>query len=518
MLLYIHVSKNFKNIFIVSFSTFLSRISGFARDAIFFSIFGISEISAAFLFAFTIPNLFRRLLGEGALSSAVIPILSKQYVQYGENAVRSLLNKIVFSLSIILIVIISVGCTLSFFITKCTFLEYKWTIGAHFIILVLPYMFFVCITAIISAALNVLGYFFVASLNAIWLNISMILSLIAGKILHLSDINLLDLLSFGVVFGGVLQYIIPSIALKIKIKSNSQYYRNHREELHTILKLFWPGIFGAAITQINLLTSRSLAYIYSATSVSILYLANRLIELPLGIFAIAISTVFFPDMSKSVANFENDPHNLNKSFNYGILSLLWILLPSAVGLFSIRKEILNVFFEWGNFGIADTNKVLPIIGIYSISIPFYGISTFLIRSFHSIQDMKTPVHIGYINFIINIVATLILMQFFGITGIATANTIAVIIQTYLLYIKLKNKQKSFIIKINKSQVYNITCGLICIYSCVTLGHFYKLSNTLMLFCITPLAAITYLCITFKLVFLKENSIAKIKTHISSSNQ
>lgn len=484
--------KNFKNIFVIASSTIVSRISGFARDALFFSAFGISDIGAAFLFAFTIPNLFRRLLGEGALSSAVIPILSKQYVQYGSEAIHILLKKIIIRLSIILIIIVFIGCSCAFIVTKLTFLADKWTNSAHFLILLLPYMIFVCIAAIISAALNVLGYFLAASLNAIWLNACMIFSLIIGKLLNFSDIDLLDFLCFGVILGGMIQCLVPFIALK-KNKSKFKQKLFYKNEFQEIMRLFWPGFFGAAVSQINLLISRSLAYIYYASAVSVLYLANRLIELPLGVFAITISTVFFPDMSKLAINVE-DQHSLNRSFNNGILTLLWILLPSSIGLFCVKQELLNVFFEWGSFSVNDTQQILPIIGIYCISIPFHGLSTFLIRCFHAIKDMKTPVYIGCKVLILNAIMTLVLMKTFGIQGIASANAIAVIAQTYMLYSDLHNKQKIFTINIKLNDILRIIIGLTCIYIFVVFGQFVVHSPLQILIFFVPVAAISYIII------------------------
>ncbi|MDE6432517.1 MAG: murein biosynthesis integral membrane protein MurJ [Opitutales bacterium] len=492
------MSNNLKNIFIVAFTTLLSRISGFVRDAIFFSIFGLSEASAAFLFAFTIPNLFRRLLGEGALSSAIVPILSGQYVRHGREAVGTLLKQIVIRLSCILLAIVLVGCFVTFSVSRCSFLGYKWIIGLHFITLVLPYMIFVCTAAVISAALNVLGYFFAASLNAVWLNLTMVIVLVIGKICKLPEIQKLDLLSFGVIIGGIIQCLVPIFALCRKIpKSNTEGEKpqDYSKELKEILHLFWPGFFGAAVTQINLLISRSLAYFYSASSVSVLYLANRLIELPLGIFAIAISTVFFPDMSKSALNPENSSDTLKRSFNQGILFLLWILLPSALGLFFIKKEILSVFFEWGNFGVSDTQQILPILSIYCISIPFYGISTFLVRSFHAIKDMRTSVHIGCILLIVNVIATVVLMNLFGVPGIASANTISIILQTYMLYTRLRKKRQDFSIDLNLNKIFTLLFGLLGICSIILFGRLFITSDIYVLLCLTPIAALLYLLIT-----------------------
>ncbi|MDR0715548.1 MAG: murein biosynthesis integral membrane protein MurJ, partial [Puniceicoccales bacterium] len=463
------MGSKLRNIFLVSGSTVISRISGFARDALFASVFGISDIGSAFLFAFTVPNLFRRLLGEGALSSAIIPVLSKLHMTKGSAAVISLLRTVIVKLLVVLTAISAAGCFLSYLLaTKYSFVTEKWVLPAHFLVLLLPYMIFVCVAAIISASLNVFGRFLAASLNAIWLNLCMIASMVIGKFaLSISGIELLNCLSFGVILGGIVQCLVPLWALKrLGVKGDELSYD---AEMGEVLRLFWPGFLGAAIAQINMLISRNLAYAYCASAVSVLYFANRIVELPLGVFGIAIATVIFPDMSKLAADkcLQDD---LNRTFNHGIFILRWILLPSTVGLFLIRREFLSVFFEWGIFGAGDTAKTIPILAIYSLTIPFLGISNFLIRSFHALKDMKTPVKVGLYALAINFVLTIALMRSFGVKGIAAATTLSIGIQTVMLYHKLCTKSSLFRLKISANKLIRMALGLLIVCLCIKFGQ------------------------------------------------
>ncbi|MDR3273947.1 MAG: murein biosynthesis integral membrane protein MurJ [Puniceicoccales bacterium] len=494
------MNNRLRNIFLVSGSTVLSRISGFARDALFAGIFGISDIGSAFLFAFTVPNLFRRLLGEGALSSAVIPILSKLYATKGPTAVLSLLKTVIAKLLIVLTAMTATGCAVFYLVTKCTCITEKWALPAHFIVLLLPYMIFVCVAAIISAGLNVFDRFLAASLNAIWLNLCMIASLVIGKFtLSLSGIALLDCLSLGVILGGIVQCLVPFFALRrLGIRGDGL---THNAEINEILKLFWPGFLGAAVAQINLLISRNLAYVYCASAVSILYFANRVVELPLGVFGIAIATVIFPDMSK-LATDEHSRNELNRAFNHGIFTLLWILLPSAVGLYLIRRELLNVFFEWGIFGSGDTAKTVPILAIYCLSIPFLGISNFLIRSFHALKDTKTPAKIGLYILAMNFALTITLMYPFGVEGMAAATTLSLIIQTVMLYHKLCTQNSVFRLNIGTCKLLGMVLGLIAVCLCVKLGQSitskslsYRQQSLRIILIYAPLAAMSYVLIS-----------------------
>jgi putative peptidoglycan lipid II flippase len=495
------MSGKLKNIFLVSGATILSRISGFARDAIFFWMFGLSDIGAAFLFAFTIPNLFRRLLGEGALSSAVIPVMSKLCVTAGTGAVLSLLRSVVTRLLSILVAITIPCCALSYFVATRAVVGEKWTITSHFLTILLPYMAFVCVAAIISAALNVFNRFLAAALNAIWLNLCMITSLLVGKFfLSLADISLLNCLSFGVILGGVVQYLVPSFALRnLGFKADGHIYS---AEIAEILKLFWPGFLGSAVSQINLLVSRNLAYVYCASTVSVLYLANRLVELPLGVFGIAIATVIFPDMSKLAAD-KHLQSDLNRSFNHGIFSLLWILLPSAVGMYLLGREILSVLFEWGIFSVEDTAKTAPILSICCISIPFFGVSNLLVRSFHALKDTATPAKIGVIALAINFTLTIFLMHRFGVEGIASATAMSIVIQTLMLYAKLYTRGSLFRLNIGMLKLFKIALGLLLMCACIKFvqcayaGKYveYKQQALRTILVCIPLAAVVYAAVS-----------------------
>jgi putative peptidoglycan lipid II flippase len=328
----------------------------------------------------------------------------------------------------------------------------------------------------------------------------MIASLLIGKFaLSLSGIRLLDCLSVGVILGGVAQCAVPFFALeKLGIRGDKI---SHEAEVSEVLKLFWPGFWGAAISQINLLISRCLAYVYCPSAVSILYLANRIVELPLGVFGISIATVIFPDMSKLAAS-KHLEGELNRTFNHGMFILLWILLPSALGLYLIRGELLSLFFEWGTFGPEDTAVTAPVLAIYCVSIPFVGVSNFLIRSFHALKDTKTPAKIGLCVLAINFLLTVALTGQLGARGVALATTLSLVAQAVMLYYKLCIQSRTFRLRLDAGKVIGIALGLLLIYLCIGLGQFAvgdwlncKKRDILIVLACVPLAAIGYILVS-----------------------
>ncbi|MDR1595356.1 MAG: murein biosynthesis integral membrane protein MurJ [Puniceicoccales bacterium] len=440
-------SSMIRNISIVSSMTIVSRIFGYLRDRATVRFFGTSEIFGAFILAFSLPNLFRRLLGEGALSSAVVPMLSSQYVSHGRESMFNLFNLIIRRLvtilfcilAVIYVVILITSNIITVLAAKDVIIGEKWTMVLSFTSALLPYMAFVCLSAMCAAVLNILGKFFIASINQIWMNISMILSLLIGRLCYNFDgIKLMHCLIAGVLIGGILQLIISLCAL-VAIgwrPTSSSGCHDMEENMRMTWKLFLPGAFGAAIEQLNILISRGIAYTFSPSVVASLYIAVRITELPTGIFGAAITTVFFPSIAKSASS-DASASAIGKTFSGCLVAMAWILLPSAVGLFILRHEIISVLFEYGDFSSKDVLSVVPLVTAYCVSMVFSGTSALLIRGFHSLKNTKTPALVGVIVLVSNAFLALTLVGPFGATGLAMATASTAILQCILLLILFK---------------------------------------------------------------------------------
>jgi putative peptidoglycan lipid II flippase len=431
------MAKDAKDVFVVAMSTVGSRFMGLLRDVLLVSFLGTGAVTSAFLLAFTLPNLFRRLLGEGALTSAVIPVFTDDLEHGGSRGLRRSFNQSFTWLSIVLLFLVLLGMFVFFGIRYIPNLTERWYTGARLSIVVFPYMFFICLAALFTAVLNVKQHFAVPAMSQVWLNSSMILAMLLPSFWGIED-SLVRVywLCGGVLFGGLLQALLPMVILK-RMQLVPQVSFERSESLRRIWLLFLPGVWGAAIFQINTVVSRLLAFSVDDQAVSILYIANRLIELPLGVFAIAVSTVLFPKLARYVTR--NDYDGFGRDWLIGAKSVLTITVPAAVGLIVLGQPILQFLFAWGAFNQSDVDATWIPLSFFALALPFYSVSGLIVRAFHSFKDMQTPVRIAGYNFLINLGLSLCLMYPFGMNGLAAANASSGIVYCLLLFMALRRK-------------------------------------------------------------------------------
>ena len=432
------MAKNLQNIFIVAAATLLSRILGLLRDILLFAFFGVTSLNSAFIFAFTLPNLFRRLLGEGALNSALIPVFSEALEREGKKGAFAFLNKVLSRVSLLLCLLVALVTLLLFVVKYIPGLPQRWYEGAALGQILMPYMLLVCLAAVLCATLNVLDRFLTASLSAAWLNLSMISFLgIFGTFFATSARGQMHFLCTGVLFGGLLQIITPLVSLWRE--GWRPHLRMKRSDyLEEMLHLFLPGMLGAAILQINVMVSRLLAFGLNASAAATLYLANRLVEFPLGIFTIAVTTVIFPSLARLVAKKERK--ELSQAYARGLRFILAITIPATAGLITLREPILAFFFKWGAFSGGDIRLTEPILILFSLGLPFYSLATLATRGLHSLKDMRSPVKISWCVFLINLFLSVSLMFPLGTIGLATANLVSSVAQSFALQRCLQKRE------------------------------------------------------------------------------
>ncbi len=429
----IKVKTIFGQLSLVSGCTIISRVLGLIRDIAFFAAFGTSVFGEAFLLAFTIPNLFRRMLGEGTLTSAFIPVFSDLDKGSGRNAAWSLLNQVL-SRQIVFLGILTVGiCSLSWICCQTRiFAEEKWHFVTMLNTVTFPYVCFICVAAVLVGALNVMGSFSEGAISPIVLNLSMILTL--SSIFVIEGLDLLNLafaLAFCILLAGFLQAALPWSSLSRHFKWRWRPDSSNSRALSQVSSLFWVGALGAAVAQVNLLVSRILAYsLDEGGGVSYLYIAARLVELPLGVFVIALSTVLFPKLAREVG--ESDQRAYAGSFYFGCRLILAISLPAALGLFFLSDLLIGVFFEWKNFAAESVGMASKVLEISAWTLPFYAVSTFLVKAHHSQKRMKVPFQAALVSLVTNLCASLLLMENFGVVGLAWANFVASAGQTIFL--------------------------------------------------------------------------------------
>jgi putative peptidoglycan lipid II flippase len=431
------MGKLFSHLSVVSLLTLLSRFLGLGRDILFFSCFGASLIGEAFILAFTFPNLFRRMFGEGTLTSAFLPIFTE--TNNGESRANAFtfLNQVITRMILFLGVLSFVVCSFSYFGGRGEFaLLEKWKVGLFLNGISFSYIIFICISALIVASLNSFGRFFEGAFSPVMLNLCMIVAMLAGKyVLLLEDIELASLLCMGVILAGILQLTLPWIQLQRLFGWKWRFTLSDSNEFTQLKSLFWVGALGAAVGQANILISRLFAYTLDGSGgMSYLFISSRLIELPLGIFAISIATVYFPEMSK--AKSLKDEKNFWEKALSGLRLTAAITIPSAVGLALLGDSILTTLFRWGEFGAEEVTASNVILAIYCVGLPFYALSTFLVKVFHSEKNMRIPVQAAFVSLAVNVLLSIALIGEYQAKGLAWANVISAILQTCYLCFRM----------------------------------------------------------------------------------
>ena len=429
------MSKTISRIGLVSAMTMLSRVFGLCRDMLITAIFGASLWNSAFTTAFTLPSLFRRLLGEGALSAALMPHLSEEMDESGRPAVFKLLNKTLSWLFIICLVLIGVAFFVFDLVERRSVSE-NWILTAKLAKVLFPYILLICMAAVVSAGLNLLGRFGIPAMTAVWLNVSILLFLGLGAWHWSEDPNdRMNFLCVGVLVGGTLQLMAPAWVLK-REGWTPRFDFGVSSRLRAVLWLTLPGIYGAAAHQINIMISRGLALNFNESGAALINLANRLVELPMGVFAIAISTVVFPALAQ--ANASGDQKVFGETYRNGLSLSLMMTMPAAVGLSMLAPEIIGALFQRGEFSAEDTAALTPILVICACGVPFLSFVSIETRAFYSRKDTKTPVKASTVGLAVNVVLSLALLEYMNrIEALAIASNVAIAVQSVYLHGRLR---------------------------------------------------------------------------------
>lgn len=431
---------------ITAFATFLSRILGMLRDIAIASLLGASLSADVYFFANRIPNFFRRLFAEGAFSQAFVPVMSKTKETQDKEALKDLLNRTAGTLGFIVLMVSLVGILLSPVFTAIFgwgwFESYlhgtdeaiKFTHASFLLKITFPYLFFITLTALTSAVLNVYGKFLIPAITPCVLNIVLI-TFAYFVAPHFSDPNVV--LAVAMVVGGVLQLALQiPFVLKLKIFIIPKWGWHH-EGVTKIRKLMLPAIVGISASQINLIVNTALASFLATGAISYLYYSDRLLEFPIGIFAVAISTVILPALSK--IDIKQDHAKYVKTLDWGVRLVLLLGIASMCGIIALREPILRVIFMRGAFTaehvlLSSASLLASVSGLCAIMLV-----RVIVQGFAAIQDTKTPVRCSITAICSNIIFNLILIWPLGYVGLALSTALAAYVNISLLIYFLKKR-------------------------------------------------------------------------------
>ncbi len=428
-----------RNAGIISAATLLSRLLGFIRDMVIANYLGTSLAADAFFVAFRIPNLLRRLFGEGSLTSAFIPVFSSYLADGRRSEARKIAQTAMTLTALCLAVVTLCGVIFSPWIIQIiapgfAAVPAKFQLTIFLNRLMFPYILLISLVALAMGILNADNHFLAPALAPVLLNLCMI-----AAALGLTPFfnNAATALAIGVLAGGLTQLGMQLPVLKkhgFPLRPRCDF---HHPAIKKVLSLMGPSLLGLAITQITIFCNTLLASFLADGSISYLYFADRLIQFPLGVFAVALGTAVLPALSRNAA--ARKWQDYSRTLSLALRLLIFIILPAMTGLIILSRPIVFLLFEHGRFGAQATDMVARTIIAYATGLWAYAGLRIIVPAFYSLQDTKTPVKIGGIALLVNLLAAVTLMQFFQHLGLALATAISSAVNCLLLLGLLRHR-------------------------------------------------------------------------------
>lgn len=512
-----------RNAGVVSIMTLSSRVLGLIRDISFAYFFGAITSADAFFVAYRIPNLLRRLVAEGAMSSAFIPVFTMYHTRYGDKEAKKVSDITFTYLLIILLVLSILGIIFSkelvyLFAPGFELHPEKFRLTVTLNRIMFPFILLASIVALCMGILNSLKYFFVPALSPIILNISMITFILIAN----HGKNAIHIIAIGVIVGGLIELVPQLILMHKKGYLFSLNFNYKHPALKESTLLFLPMVFGAAVYQLNVFISNVLASFLKTGSISYLYYASRLFEFPQGIFAVSIAIAVLPALSRDTAT--NNIDKLKESIGFSLKLLNFVTIPATFGLILFARPIIFVLFHRGSFSLKDTIAVAYALVFYAIGLWPVAFSRVITQAFYALKDAKTPVLIAFFTVIINMLLSVWLMNTLEYRGLALATSLSAYFNMFYLIYALRKKigiigLRNIMISFAKAILSSVTMSIILIFGFKTImlvhHHCSTLKLTGLLMTAIVLGIVLYLFVSYMLKTqeLKEGlNILKQKIH------
>jgi putative peptidoglycan lipid II flippase len=416
----------------VAFLTMLSRVLGLIREQALTYWFGTSEIFSAFRLAFMVPNLTRRLFGEGALSAALIPVLTDTLQEKGEKASRRLVGAVLVKMLTALAALLLIG--------QLVILVWRFfsnDLALELSAVLLPYMLLVCVVAVLSGVLNVRHKFAAPAAMPVVLNASIILAIVlGGTVFGLEGKPLIYAACFAALAAGAIQLALIWYSLRRAEFSPILTGPGDRGAVSRVIQMMGPMAFGLSVVQFNSLADYLIAYAFIEDSgqrvgPAVLGTAHFLYQLPLGVFGIAIATAVFPALARMAAR--EDLGGLVATLSRGLRLSMFMALPACVGLMFVAEPLVEALYERGEFGSDSTIRVSGTLFWYSLGMPAYFANQILVRCYYAVKESKVPARIAAKTVVVNLLMNLVLVQFMEERGLALATAVCAGLQTFLLW-------------------------------------------------------------------------------------
>ncbi|MDY2985411.1 MAG: murein biosynthesis integral membrane protein MurJ [Synergistes jonesii] len=400
--------------------TLLSRILGLIREMLTAALFGATRQLDAFFVAYTIANLSRQLLAEGALSASFVPVFSRSLAADGCERARRLSNE---ALSVLILgcsAVIAAGVLLAPAIVDIMapgFAPAERSLAIALSRAMFPFLILVSVGALAMGVLNSMGSFFIPAVAPAVSNLAYILFLVATR-KHLSVWNL----AFAVLIGGLFHMMLQLCwCSKLKMPLRPAVPRKNDAQLRSMMALFLPYAAGLSLNQLNPVISRMLGSFLSAGSISVLTYADRVLQLPLGLFVITISQAVLPMLSRQ------DPNKTAEFRDFvrdAIRFNLFVILPVAVGLATVSGEVVHILFYRGAFSEWARKATSTALSLYALGLPGMASNTVIMRAIYARRMPRAAVMVTGVTVCVNLGASVLLMRSFGYAGLAAASAAA----------------------------------------------------------------------------------------------
>ncbi len=408
----------------IGLATLASRVLGYVRDMVVARAFGAGAATDAFFVAFRIPNLLRRLLAEGALSTAIIPVFTEHLVRGGRDAFDRMLRAVLGAGTLTLCLVTALGMALAPWIVAV--MTPGWTtdpsllgLAVRLTRLMFPYLILVGLAALAAGILNTHRRFFTAALGPAVLNVGMIASVL---LLARHFEPPVMALAVGVLVGGLGQLLVqvPEIRrLGLPLTPSGEW---RHPALVTVTRRLGPAAFGLAAVQITVLVNTFLASLLPRGAISFLYYADRVMEFPLGVFGIALATAVMPGMSAQAAR--GDRRGLAETVGFALRLSAFVAVPATAGLLTLGRPIVELLFQRGQFAAADAAATAQALAGYAVGLPAFSATRIVAQAFYAIGDTRTPVRVGFLAVAANVMFALVLMRPLEHAGLALASSLS----------------------------------------------------------------------------------------------
>ncbi len=426
-----------KSVATVGGFTMISRILGFVRDILIASVIGAGPVSDAFFVAFRIPNMFRRLVAEGAFSAAFVPLFSKRLedgdkeeaLEFASHALGFLTGFLIIFSALFMIYM---PFLMQYLAPGFEIGDDRYDLAVSYTRITFPYLVAMAVVALLGGVLNAFYRFAAMSAAPILLNIILISCLFFQMDNPAYEAGLV--LSWGVAVAGLAQVIYLVIACKRDMALPPLRIPRLTPEIRRLFKLMLPGLLGAGVLQINILVGTIIASLLATGSISALYYADRVYQLPLGVIGIAVGTALLPLLSRQLRAGDDAP--ANETLNRAVELSMLFTLPAAAALMVIAFPVVQVLFERGAFDARATTTTAEALIAFSSGLPAYVLTKVYAPGFFAREDTVTPVIIGVVAMAINIALSLLLLEQLAHMGIALATSVAAWVNAVTLLILL----------------------------------------------------------------------------------